>query len=248
LIALLDDARVGLVTGPLDGVVRIPEAAIEAVPAILQRGKGDAEIDSIARLGTERSLISILSPERLLANREVGAAVQHSNAGASAMPQLKAETADLQFVVFRLGEETYGLPIEAVDEIVRLPETLTRVPGAPAFVAGVMNLRGRALPLIDQRRRFDVSAKGERGRVIVVTVSQLQVGFIVDNVSEILRVPATQVTSAPVMPGDGVEVFDRVAPTAEGMLLVIDPKELLDRAERDLLASFKPSEEMAESP
>jgi purine-binding chemotaxis protein CheW len=247
LIALLNGAQVGLVVGAVDGVVRVPETAIEAVPAILQRGQGDAEIDGIARLGRDRSLISVLSPARLFANREVEAALQHSNTGTSAMPELAADTVDLQFVVFGLGDETYGLPIAAVDEIVRLPETLTRVPGAPEFVAGVMNLRGKALPLIDQRRRFEAPGEAGRGRVIVVTVGQLQAGFIVDSVSQIMRVPANEVTRAPRMPGDGVEVFDRVAPTADGMLLVVDPKELLDKAERDLLANFKSSEGSAAS-
>jgi purine-binding chemotaxis protein CheW len=241
LIVSLEGFKLGLVVGRVEGVVRIPQAEIEDVPAILQRGEGDAEIDGIARHGRAGELISILSPGKLFRNREIVQAIEQSTSGTAAMPEKAIETSTLQFVVFRLGAETYGLPIGAVDEIVQLPERLTRVPGAPDFVAGVMNLRGKALPLIDQRRRFESGTENAGGRVIVATVGELRAGFIVDSVSEILRVPASAVTAAPGMPGDGVKVFDRIAATDGGMVLVVDPKELLDRAERDLLKNFKPA-------
>jgi purine-binding chemotaxis protein CheW len=241
LIVSLEGSKLGLVVGRVEGVVSIPQAAIEDVPAILQRGEGDAEIDGIARHGRVGELISILSPGKLFRNREIVQAIAQSTSGTAAMPEKAIETSVLQFVVFRLGRETYGLPIGAVDEIVQLPERLTRVPGAPEFVAGVMNLRGKALPLIDQRRRFESATESAGGRVIVSTVGELRAGFIVDSVSEILRVPASAVTAAPSMPGDGVKVFDRIAATDGGMVLVVDPKELLDRAERDLLKNFKPA-------
>lgn len=241
LVTRLGTAVAGLVAGAIDGVVRVPETSIDEVPAILQRGEGDAEIEAIAR-SADQSLISILSPARLMRNRDVEQAVEGSNARTTIMPDQTSDAAVLQFVVFRLGDEAYGLPIGAVDEIVALPEKLTRLPTAPAFVAGVMNLRGRALPLIDQRRRFGSAGTEARGRVIVVTVAEVQAGFIVDGVSDILRVAAADVAAAPRMPGDGVKVFDRVAPMADGMLMIVDPKELLDRAERDMLRAFSPAD------
>lgn len=246
LVAALGTRRVGLVVGAVDGVLELAEAAIEPVPAILQRGEGDAEIDGIARHGGEGRLVSILSPEKLLRNTDVAQAMDRSTSEAASMPDLDQGPNELQFVLFRLGSETYALPIGVVDEIVQRPEKLTRVPGAPGFVAGVMNLRGVALPLIDQRRRFQIGDDDRRGRVIVATVGRLRAGFIVDAVSEILRVPASAVSAAPGMPGDGVKVFDRIATTNAGMVLVVDPEELLDRAERDMLAQFEPAE--AEAP
>lgn len=247
LVTRLGGAVAGLVAGTIDGVVRVPETAIEKVPPILQRGEGDAEIEGIARVGDGRSLISILSPDRLFRNRDIQQAIDGSNAGTATMPDhIDAEL--LQFVVFRLGSDTYGLPIAAVDEIVRLPEALTRLPTAPDFIAGIMNLRGKALPLIDQRRRFGSAATAMRGRVMVVSVGEVQTGFIVDSVSEILRVAASDVTPAPQMPGDGVKVFDRVAAAADGMVLIVDPKELLDRAERDVLRAFNPVNGSASAP
>ena len=65
---------------------------------------------------------------------------------------------DLQLVIFRLGAEEFGVPIMAVQEIVRVPEQLTKVPRTPAFVEGVINLRGAVLPVIDQRSRLGLPA------------------------------------------------------------------------------------------
>ena len=63
-----------------------------------------------------------------------------------------------QFVVFRLGSEEFGLPIEAVDEVALVPERLTRLPKTPKFLEGVINRRGMVLPVVDQRRRFEMPA------------------------------------------------------------------------------------------
>ena len=62
------------------------------------------------------------------------------------------------FLVFRLGDDEFGLPIEAVEEVAQVPEQITRVPKTPKFLEGVVNLRGDVLPVIDQRRRFDMPA------------------------------------------------------------------------------------------
>ena len=80
--------------------------------------------------------------------------------------------ADEQFIVFRLGEQEYGLPIVAVDEIARPPEHITRLPKAPAFIEGVMNLRGGVVPIVDLRRRFDLPPKELQAtrRILVVAV------------------------------------------------------------------------------
>jgi len=147
-----------------------------------------------------------------------------------------------QFVLFRLGEEHYGLPVAAVDEVLRHPPSLTRVPRAPAFLLGVMNLRGKVVPVIDQRRRFEVAggAAPARGRILVVTIDGLQAGFAVDSASELRSIAAAEIEPVPDLGGAGGQVFDRIA-SLDGdgrMVLLIEPKALLDRAERDLLASL----------
>ena len=66
-----------------------------------------------------------------------------------------------QFLVFRLGNDEFGLPIDAVDEVGEVPAQITRLPKTPKFLEGVVNLRGDVLPVVDQRRRFDMPASSE---------------------------------------------------------------------------------------
>ncbi|MFX8227045.1 chemotaxis protein CheW, partial [Acinetobacter baumannii] len=77
-----------------------------------------------------------------------------------------------QFVVFRLMDEEYGVSIEAVQEIVRVADELTRIPKTPHFIEGVINLRGVVLPVIDQRRRFGLASiqRNDRQRIMVFTI------------------------------------------------------------------------------
>jgi purine-binding chemotaxis protein CheW len=158
------------------------------------------------------------------------------------MPSGADDTAFERFLIFTLGEESYGLPIGAVDEVIRLPDSITRMPTAPAFVSGVINLRGKALPLIDQRQRFETTgtAAAAKPRAVVVTIDQLRAGFIVDGVSEVVAIPVTALSAAPDFSSEEAAVFDRVAHVeADGrMILLVDPRELLTRAERDVISAL----------
>ncbi len=99
-----------------------------------------------------------------------------------------------QLVVFTLGEESYGVDIEVVNTIIRLPD-ITHVPQTPAFVEGVINLRGAIVPVIDLRRRFElpVTDATKSTRVVVVEQQGMLVGMIVDAVTETLRLPAENI-------------------------------------------------------
>lgn len=233
---------IGLVVEEINVIYRLPKQAIDAVPAVLQRGRGDGQIAAIGRIADGGRLISILSPEKLFRHHEVAKAVgQQTGAGAMETPH-KADEAVEQFLLFQLGEETYGLPIGAVDEVIRVPANVTRVPGAPDFVTGVINLRGKAVPLINQRSRFDSPASIETtaARAIVLTIGKLQAGFVVDAVSEVKAFPASAISTAPEFSSEQTDVFDRIAHIeADGrMVLLVDPQELLTMAERDVVASI----------
>jgi purine-binding chemotaxis protein CheW len=110
-------------------------------------------------------------------------------------------------------------------------------------------LRGKIVPIVDQRQRFafngDAGARGRR--IVVVTIEGLQTGFTVDAVSEILSIAADDLNAVPEMTADGGQVFDRVANIGRDgrMILLIDPKALLDRAERDMLAAVAGNAEAA---
>ncbi|MDB5644039.1 MAG: chemotaxis protein CheW [Hyphomicrobiales bacterium] len=242
IVARLGQARIGLVVDRLTSVQRAREEALAPVPAILNRGGGEARIAAIHR-GVDGRLVSILSPERLFADPDIANELARTAEEAKPMPTQTSDEHSEQIVVFRLGHEEYGLPIAAVDEITRLPENVTRVPRAPDFVIGVMNLRGRIVPLIDQGARFglaagDDKAAASRKRVIVTQIDALVAGFIVDDVREILSVPASRMRAAPSLASVDLQTFDRVAMLdVEGrMILMVDPRELLNRAERDMLA------------
>ena len=101
---------------------------------------------------------------------------------------------DFQIVGFRIGHETFGLPIAIVREIVRVPE-ITPVPNAPQYIEGVVNLRGRIIPVVDLRKRFggEIAELNKKSRVVVVELETRIVGLIVNSASEVLRIPPSEI-------------------------------------------------------
>src|SRR5271167_1637123 len=97
---------------------------------------------------------------------------------------------DIQIVGFRIGRETFGLPIAMVREIVRVPE-ITSVPNAPNYIEGVINLRGRIVPVVDLRKRFGEKSPepNKKNRIVVVEIGRRAIGVIVNSASEVLRIP-----------------------------------------------------------
>lgn len=237
VVVRIDGERIGLVVDEVNAIVRASADRLGKAPSLFNRGGGEARIDTVLRLADGRGVVAILTPDRLLADDRVtqwlalGSGVKESE-----MAETRQTAVRERFVILRLGDERYGLPIAAVDEVVRAPEQLTRLPKAPAYVRGVMNLRGKTLPVIDQRLRF--SAPGEpaaNGRVVVVTVDGLQAGFAVDGASEILEIYADELLPAPELSGDQARLFDRAVERGGEVILLVDPKTLLARAEADLL-------------
>jgi purine-binding chemotaxis protein CheW len=104
---------------------------------------------------------------------------------------------EIQLVVFQLGREEYAIEVSQVREILSMVEA-TRMPNAPAYMKGVINLRGQILAVIDLGERLRIeSGEGDR-RIIVVEVGENRAGMIVDYVSEVLRVPMSSVEGSPV--------------------------------------------------
>ena len=154
--------------------------------------------------------------------------------------------ADEQFIIFRLGDQDYGIPIAAISEIARPPDRFTRLPKAPAFVDGVINLRGRVVPIVDLRRRFDLSTTEHAGsqRILMVAIGAVFAGFLVDSVSEIMKVQIDAIQPAPELSPDQMRLISRVInlEASERMVLLVDPAQLLDQVEADVLAKFSPPE------
>ena len=103
----------------------------------------------------------------------------------------------LQLVSFKIGNEEFGIDILNVQEIIKTVQ-ITKVPNSPSFVEGIINLRGKVIPVIDLRSRLNLEKKAQDKdtRIIVVDISSKTVGFIVDEVNEVLRIPKS-ITEAP---------------------------------------------------
>lgn len=111
---------------------------------------------------------------------------------------------ELHIVGFRVGRETYGVPINSLHEIVRVPE-ITAVPDAPDYLEGVINLRGKIVSVMDLRKRFGEKqvALKKHNRILVVEHGGRLAGLIVDSASEVLKIPAGDVEAPPAVFQDG---------------------------------------------
>lgn len=236
---------VGVVMDSVKEVLRISRELVEPMPKMLGHGEGESEFQAICRLDDGRRLVSILSAERMFNANEIGklvASLEGTDMGAKAAQSAQDDIdGDEQFVVFRLMDEEYGVSIEAVKEIVRVPEDLTRVPRTPDFIEGVINLRGVVLPVIDQRRRFGLPAteRNDRQRIMVFTIHGVQTGFIVDSVSEVMRIPTRTIHAAPELSEAQKGMIKRVA-NLEGdkrMIMLLEVSQLLELQEVGGLAT-----------
>ena len=138
-----------------------------------------------------------------------------------------------QIVGFRIGRETFGLPISLVHEIVRPPE-ITSVPHAPEYVEGVMNLRGRIVPVIDLRRRLGAGAgqNSKKNRVLVVDVESRAVGLMVDGASEVLKISDAQIEPPPSVFSDAATSYvTGVAKYQDRLIILVDLRRILQSGE-----------------
>ncbi len=235
VVVSLGELSVGVVMDSVKEVLRVSRALVEPMPALLARDYQLDDVRAICRLQEGRRLVSILSAERMFNTDELRKVVQDGGDTDMADEVAKAEDDEEQFVVFRLMGEEYGVPIDAVQEIVRVPELLTRVPKTPDFVEGVINLRGVVLPVVDQRRRFGLpgAERNDRQRIMVFTLRGVRTGFIVDSVSEVMRIPARFIASTPDLSDEQQRLIRRVA-NLEGqkrMILLLEVTQLLNGQE-----------------
>jgi purine-binding chemotaxis protein CheW len=140
---------------------------------------------------------------------------------------------DLHIVGFRVGGETFGVPITCVHEIVRVPE-ITSVPDSPNFVEGVINLRGKIVSVVDLRKRFGETqiASHKKNRVIVVDSEGKLVGLIVDAASEVLKIPHSDVEPPPkVLADDNSGYVTGVGKLKDRLVILVDLQKVLQRGD-----------------
>jgi purine-binding chemotaxis protein CheW len=143
----------------------------------------------------------------------------------------------LQLVSFRIGDEEFGVDILKVQEINRMIG-ITRVPNAPEYVDGVINLRGKVIPIIDLRARFGMGRKekDKNTRIVVVELDGKIVGFVVDGVSEVLRIPKSVTEPTPqLVTGVATEYITAVGKLEDRLLILLDLDKVLSaQGKKDL--------------
>ncbi|MEM4644098.1 MAG: chemotaxis protein CheW, partial [Candidatus Methanomethylicaceae archaeon] len=242
IVLNLRDLSVGLVVDTVKEVLRVPESVIERLPSILSHGRENYEISEVCKLDHGKRLVSVICVSNLLPHKEVTEVMREmSRCNPDQSLTNEEETEDEeQVVVFLLDGGEYAVSIRRVQEIVRVPEELTKVPKTPPFVEGVINLRGTVLPVIDLRKRLDVSLRerDESERIVVLTIGEISVGFIVDTVAEVLKIPRNLIQEAPHLSHEQVKLLGRIANLEkEGrMIQLIDPDTLLGEQEVQTLA------------
>ena len=146
----------------------------------------------------------------------------------------QAAVPQVQLVTFRVGGEEFGLDVFQVHEILRYTEP-TPMPKAPAFVEGVLDVRGAVVPVIDLRRRFEVPEYGhdDETRIVLVEFGGERLGLVVDSVLEVLRAPETSISAPPAYIRGLAAEFVRGIVRLEGRLVILlDLERILSSEER----------------
>ncbi len=237
-------AQVGLVADRARAILNAPSSAIDPVPPVLAaRAGGEARLKAVYRGEDGRRLVSILMPEQLFREDVMRRLSHHAQTETTPAARAATPNAEQTFLVFRLGQDEFALPIESVDEVGEVPAQITRLPKTPKFLEGVVNLRGDVLPVVDQRRRFDMPASSEleRRRLVVVRTELHRAGLIVDGVSDVLRIAGGAVEAPPMLTAEIARLVRGVINLEQShrIVLVLDPGELLTAAERGRLDAFE---------
>lgn len=148
-----------------------------------------------------------------------------------------------QLVVFQVGEEGFCIEISRVREINRLVE-ITKIPESPEYVEGIINLRGEIIPIIDMRKRFGISMQDEmtkENRIMVIETEGKLVGFIVDEVREVLRMSEDKIEATPDLITSDVDrrYIEGVATVDERLLIILNSELLFSKGELQGLGEIK---------
>lgn len=146
----------------------------------------------------------------------------------------------IQWVTFRLEDETYGIEVMSVQEVLRVAE-ITPVPGAPDYVLGIINLRGNVVTVLDTRKRFGLPPKStdDSSRIVIIEAGDQVVGMLVDSVAEVVYLKASEIESSPNVGNDESSRFIQGVHSQDGELLIlVDVNKLLTDEEWQDLAEL----------
>ena len=150
-----------------------------------------------------------------------------------AIEELEEDTQKGRFLTFSIGDESYGIEIRYVTEIIGI-QTITEIPELPEYIKGVINLRGKIIPVMDVRLRFKKAPKeyNDRTCVIVIDVNDISIGLIVDSVSEVLTIPDEDILEPPKLNKSFQNRYIKnIGKVGNGIKLLIDCEKLLSEDE-----------------
>lgn len=230
VVADVDGIPMGLTVDKVYEVASVPISCIFTPPQLISGG-GGKNITGIIRLDEGRRIIMLLnlldmvSSEVMEEIQKEGQASFEVGENQDALP-----VGEEQMVVFKLADEQFGVRINQVQEINRLSR-ITKVPRAPHYLEGVVNLRGDVIPVIDLRKRFKLESKehSQFTRIIVSDVNKKKAGIIVDEVLEVLRVPGRCMEEAPdIVQDNGLKKYlEGIANLENRMVMMIDLENIL---------------------
>jgi purine-binding chemotaxis protein CheW len=221
-------------------VLRLAEEDVEPLPELF-RGEIRKNLKGVCKLGEGERIIYLLDSRSIGEEDELG--LESAGEEGEKMSGGKGLSGEELYVVFFLQEEEFAVSINSVREIIRLPE-IVRVPQAPPYVEGVVNIRGEILPVVNLRRKLNLPAeeKNERNRIVVVDLNGVSTGLIVDSVREVRKIAADQIAPVPgvlqsCLEADYLQGVVKFAGT-ERIILLLKLQELLESAERMELAQM----------
>ncbi|MGN7610960.1 chemotaxis protein CheW [Magnetococcales bacterium HHB-1] len=236
---------VGIIVDQVREVLRVPNKLADEVPVMLASGdQGIKEIQSICRLDDGKRLVSNLNVDALFEHEALKEALAMQSDESSSdrgddhsHHDEDGDEDDNQLVVFRLQDEEFGVQIESIQEIIRIPEQLTAVPKTPSFIEGMLNLRGAVLPVVDLRQRLNLPnvERNDRQRIVVFTMGGIQTGFIVDSVLEVLKLSQRVIEDTPNLSEEQRRVMGKVAnlEKQKRMILILQADQLFDEEQRE---------------
>lgn len=148
---------------------------------------------------------------------------------------------DQQVVVFELGSEEYAVNISSVESIIKM-QAITKMPHAPSYIEGVTNLRGKVLPVVDLRRRFGMPPQEstKNNRIIIIAINTIEVGMIVDGVSQVLTIPEQAVEPPPAIAMSVDAAFvTGIAKIDQRLVILLNLDLMLSESERVGLAGAR---------
>lgn len=249
VVVSLGSASVGVMMDSVNEVLRVARSDVDAMPSLLAKDGNLSDISQICRLDGGKRLVSILSVSNMFRHAAIKAALTTVDTmndkqvhNAITAQDDNAHDDEEQVVVFLLGKEEFGVPIDSVQEIVRVAEQLTHVPKAPPAVEGVINLRGAVLPVMDLRRRLGLAQieRSDRQRIMVFLIDGARTGFIVDSVVEVLKIHKSNIEAAPRLSGEQTGLLSRMAnlEKQKRMVQLIEPKHLFEKQDHVDLAEL----------